>query len=161
MYKKLIFTLAIIIAGLCPALAQNTAQDSIKLARMQAGQNQLEGQKFLKENGRRPEVKTTYTGLQYEVIKIGESKKSPSAYKTVVVNYTAKFTDGQVFDRGENAEFNLQDVIAGFSEGVQYMRVGSHYILYIPPELGYGTRGYGNVPPCKTLIFDVELVGIK
>lgn len=158
---KIILSLAIFAASLSPIWAQSPAQDSIKQMRMLAGQNKLEGDLFLKENGKRPEVKTTYTGLQYEVIKTGESRKSPSAFKTVIVNYTAKFVNGEIFDQGENAQFNLQEVIQGFSEGVQYMNPGSRHILYIPYYLGYGANGHGNVPPCKTLIFDVELMRIK
>lgn len=161
MTRKIILALAIALASSAPALSQGANTDSIRQARMLAGQNQLEGQLFMKENGKRPEVRTTYSGLQFEIMKMGESKKSPSAYKNVIVNYTAKFTNGEIFDQGQNAKFHLKEVIPGFSEGLQHMTIGSRFILYIPPELGYGTRGFGNIPPSKTLVFDVELLDIK
>lgn len=158
---KFILLISIFFFSFLPSVAQTSAQDSIKKLRVLAGQNQMEGEIFLKENGKRPNVKTTYTGLQYEILKESQSKKSPSAFKNVVINYTGKFVNGEIFDQGDSAVFNLQDVIKGFSQGVQYMTIGSRYILYIPYYLAYGAKGFGNIPPCKTLIFDIELLEIK
>lgn len=123
------------------------------------------GEDFLAENAKRPEVKTTASGLQYEVIKQGKGKK-PEATSTVKVHYEGKTIDGKVFDssyeRGEPAEFPLNRVISGWTEGLQLMTVGSKYKLYIPYNLGYGERGAGaDIHPYSALIFTVELLEIK
>jgi FKBP-type peptidyl-prolyl cis-trans isomerase FklB len=136
--------------------------------REQAKQNEsikAEGENFLAENAKRPEVKTTESGLQYEVITEGNGKK-PAATDVVKVHYKGTLIDGTVFDssydRGEPAEFPLNRVIAGWTEGLQLMSVGSKYKLYIPYQLGYGERGAGqDIKPYSALIFDVELLEIK
>ncbi len=136
--------------------------------REQAKQNEsvkAEGENFLAENAKRPEVKTTESGLQYEVIAEGNGKK-PAATDVVKVHYKGTLIDGTVFDssydRGEPAEFPLNRVIAGWTEGLQLMSVGSKYKLYIPYQLGYGERGAGqDIKPYSALIFDVELLEIK
>ncbi len=123
------------------------------------------GEKFLAENAQRPEVKTTESGLQYEVISEGSGKK-PEATSTVKVHYEGTTIDGKVFDssyeRGEPAEFPLNRVISGWTEGLQLMTVGSKYKLFVPYQLGYGERGAGaDIPPYSTLIFTVELLEVK
>ena len=123
------------------------------------------GEKFLAENAKRPEVKTTESGLQYEVITEGKGNK-PAATDVVKVHYKGTLIDGTVFDssydRGEPAEFPLNGVIKGWTEGLQLMSVGSKYKLYIPYQLGYGERGAGGtIQPYSALIFDVELLEIK
>lgn len=123
------------------------------------------GEEYLAENAKRAEVKTTASGLQYEVIKEGKGKK-PAATDVVRVHYEGKTIDGKVFDssyeRGEPAEFPLNRVIAGWTEGLQLMSVGSKYMLYIPYQLGYGERGAGqDISPYSALIFTVELLEIK
>ena len=136
--------------------------------REQAKQNEsvkAEGENFLAENAKRPEVKTTESGLQYEVITEGKGQK-PAATDVVKVHYKGTLIDGTVFDssydRGEPAEFPLNRVIAGWTEGLQLMSVGSKYKLYIPYQLGYGERGAGqDIKPYSALIFDVELLEIK
>ena len=124
-----------------------------------------EGEKFLQENALREEVKTTESGLQYEVLVQGKGKK-PTAEQTVKVHYEGTLIDGTVFDssyqRGEPIEFPLNGVIKGWTEGLQLMPVGSIYKLYIPYELGYGEHAAGqSIPPYSTLIFKVELLDIK
>ena len=123
------------------------------------------GKVFLEENGKKEGVTTTASGLQYKVIKAGTGAK-PKATDTVNVHYKGTFLDGKTFDssydRGQPISFPLNGVIAGWTEGVQSMPVGSTYEFYIPSNLAYGERGAGGaIPPNSTLIFVVELLGIK
>jgi FKBP-type peptidyl-prolyl cis-trans isomerase FkpA len=119
---------------------------------------------YLAENSKKPGVNTTASGLQYEVITEGTGPK-PAAEDIVRVNYEGTLIDGTVFDssytRGEPAEFGLNRVIRGWTEGIQLMNEGSTYRFYIPSELGYGEQGAGSmIPPYATLIFKVELLSI-
>ena len=122
-------------------------------------------QEFLAENKKKAGVQTTGSGLQYEVLKEGTGKK-PSPQDTVEVHYEGKLIDGTVFDssyeRGEPIEFQLDKVIKGWTEGVTLMKEGAKYMLYIPPDLGYGQRGAGQqIGPNEALIFEVELLDVK
>jgi FKBP-type peptidyl-prolyl cis-trans isomerase len=126
--------------------------------------NVKEGEDFLAKNAQRPEVTTTASGLQYEVIREGKGKK-PAATDKVRVHYAGTLVDGTEFDssykRGQPAEFGLNQVIRGWTEGLQLMSVGSKYKLYLPGSLAYGERGAGGkIGPNATLIFDVELLEI-
>ena len=126
--------------------------------------NKAAGDAFLAENGKRPEVKTTPSGLQYEVITKGTGAQ-PTADDTVEVHYTGKLIDGTVFDssveRGVPATFGVTQVIPGWVEALQLMKVGAKWRLFIPSQLAYGPQGAGNViGPNATLIFDVELLKI-
>jgi FKBP-type peptidyl-prolyl cis-trans isomerase len=123
-----------------------------------------DGEAFLVANQEREGVKVTDSGLQYEVIKMGKGKK-PAATDRVKVHYHGTLIDGTVFDssveRGEPIVFGLNQVIPGWTEGVQLMPVGSKFKFYIPQELGYGAQSAGTIPPYSTLIFEVELLGIE
>ena len=123
-----------------------------------------EGEKFLAENALKEGIQVTESGLQYEVLKMGRGKK-PAATDRVKVHYHGTLIDGTVFDssveRGEPTLFGLNQVIAGWTEGLQLMPVGSKFRFYIPQELGYGSRNAGSIPPYSTLIFEVELLGIE
>jgi FKBP-type peptidyl-prolyl cis-trans isomerase len=130
----------------------------------QSEENRLAGESFLAENGAKPGIQTTESGLQYEVIAEGEGPR-PGSSDTVQVHYEGTLLDGTVFDssyeRGEPAEFPLDQVIPGWTEGIQLMGVGGQYRLFIPSGLAYGEQGAGNfIPPNSTLIFKVELLDI-
>ena len=126
--------------------------------------NREESAKFLEENAKRDGVKTTASGLQYQVVKMGDGEK-PNANSKVTVNYEGFLVDGTKFDssidRGEPTSFALSAVIQGWSEALQLMPVGSKFTLYIPYQLAYGERGAGDViPPYSTVIFEVELISV-
>jgi FKBP-type peptidyl-prolyl cis-trans isomerase FklB len=126
--------------------------------------NEAAGQAFLAENGKRPEVTTTASGLQYEVLAEGAGQ-SPAASDQVVVHYTGKLIDGTVFDssveRGEPATFGVTQVIPGWVEALQMMKPGAKWRVFIPSNLAYGPQGAGGViGPNATLIFDVELLSV-
>lgn len=130
-----------------------------------AEENLQKSQQFLKQNKNKAGVKTTESGLQYKVLEEG-SGASPALSDTVVVHYKGTLIDGTEFDnsrkRGQPAEFQLSGVIQGWQEGLQLMKEGAKYKLFIPPELGYGQRGAGqNIGPNEALIFDVELIEVK
>ena len=124
-----------------------------------------EGEKFLAENAKREGVKTTASGLQYEVLEATIGQK-PKATDNVRVHYEGTLIDGTVFDssykRGESIAFPLNGVIKGWTEGLQLMSVGSKYKFFIPYQLAYGEHGAGaSIPPYAALIFTVELLGIE
>ena len=126
--------------------------------------NKKAGEEFLRINKEKTGVKTTSSGLQYEVIVDGEGNK-PKATDTVTVHYEGRLIDGRVFDssiqRGQPASFGLNQVIPGWTEGVQLMSKGAKYRFFIPSELAYGSRQAGElIEPDSTLIFDVELLDI-
>lgn len=123
-----------------------------------------EGERFLAENAKRPEVTVTPSGLQYEVLNEGTGR-SPKATDTVCCHYHGTLIDGTVFDssyqRNQPADFGLNQVIAGWTEGVQLMKEGAKYRFYLPYHLAYGEHGAGNsIPPFATLVFDVELLKV-
>lgn len=128
--------------------------------------SKAEGKKFLEDNKKRPGVTVTASGLQYEVLKRGDGKESPKATDQVKVHYHGTNIDGSVFDssveRGEPISFGLNQVIAGWTEGVQLMHVGDKFKFFIPSELAYGERSPSpKIKPNSTLIFEVELFEIN
>ncbi len=134
-------------------------------ANLQFGTNLEDGEDFLAENRLRDEVTTTDSGIQYEVITMGDGPK-PGPEDEVVVHYEGTLMDGTVFDssyqRGEPAQFMLNRVIPGWTEALQLMPVGSKWKIYIPQELAYGAnpRQGGPIEPYMALIFEVELIDI-
>jgi FKBP-type peptidyl-prolyl cis-trans isomerase FklB len=152
--------------------AQQIVQDyfakqekKINAQRAEQGKAQKEaGEKYLAENAKKEGVVTTKSGLQYKVLQEGKGKQ-PTAKDTVMCHYEGFLIDGTVFDssvqRGEPATFPLQQVIAGWTEGLQLMKEGAKYRFFIPYRLGYGEGGAGaSIPPFATLIFDVELIQV-
>ncbi len=128
-----------------------------------AEENAQEGADFLGENATKDGVTVTESGLQYEVLREGDGAK-PGPDDRVRIHYKGTLIDGTQFDssydRGEPTTFGVSGVISGFSEGLQLMNVGSHYRLFIPAEIGYGSGGSGQIGPNATLIFEVELLEI-
>jgi len=140
-------------------------KDMAQKVEARAQKNKAEGEKFLAENKKKEGVKTTASGLQYKVIKEG-SGAEPKPTDTVTVNYRGTLIDGTEFDssykRGQPATFPLSGVIKGWTEGLQLMKVGAKYQLFIPPGLAYGERQMGpDIGPDSTLIFEVELLDAK
>ncbi len=169
-YNDLVSGIRTIMEGSKPAIGFDEAQRVLdafftELEQKAAGAAKEAGEHFLAENAKRAGVKTTGSGLQYEVIEATIGQK-PKATDTVRVHYEGTLPDGTVFDssykRGEPISFGLNQVIKGWTEGLQLMSVGSKYKLYIPYQLGYGERGAGaSIPPYSALVFTVELLGIE
>jgi len=143
----------------------NVRKGSQRMKLRLSEKNKLAGEVFLAENAKRSGVVSLPSGLQYEVIKEGDGAK-PGPTDKVNVHYHGTLIDGSVFDssvdRGKPISFGLNQVIKGWTEGLQLMPVGSKYKLFIPYQLGYGERAAGpKIQPYSTLIFEVELLGIE
>lgn len=130
----------------------------------QAEENQIKGKAFLEENAKKEGVNSTQSGLQFKVLKLGTGNK-PTLTSKVKVHYKGTLIDGTVFDesytRGTPAEFEIDKLIQGFKDGLVMMPAGSKFVFYIPPELGYGNRQVGKIPPNSVLIFEVELLEVE
>lgn len=158
-----------VLTGAEPAISHREAQTLLneyfdRQARKQAEGAIAEGKVFLEANAKKEGVTVTKSGLQYQVLREGTGR-SPKATDKVRCHYEGTLIDGTVFDssyrRGEPADFPLDGVIPGWTEGVQLMKEGAKYRFFIPYLLGYGERGAGSsIPPYSTLIFDVELVKV-
>ena len=153
-------------AKLPDAEAQAAVQDFFsRKAEEQAKAAKAEGENFLAENAKKEGVKTLPSGLQYKVLREGDGRK-PSATDKVECHYEGTLINGEVFDssyrRGETATFGLNQVIKGWTEGLQLMQEGAKYRFFIPYNLAYGEHGAGqSIPPYAALIFDVELIKVK
>jgi len=133
--------------------------------KQQAEKNKAEGEKFLAENKGKEGVKATASGLQYKVIRAGTGS-SPTADNTVEVHYRGTLIDGKEFDssysRNQTATFPVSGVIPGWTEGLQLMKEGGKYMLFVPSNLAYGERGAGrDIGPNATLVFEVELISVQ
>lgn len=168
---------AAVFSGEKPAMSYEEAKEEIRVyftalekkqqeaAAAASKVNEEAGKKYLEENGKRVEVKTTASGLQYEVLIEGKGPR-PTAADEVTVHYTGRLIDGTVFDssveRGEPATFGVTQVIPGWVEALQMMNEGSKWRLFIPSNLAYGPNGAGGViGPNATLIFEVELIKVN
>ncbi|WP_105168997.1 FKBP-type peptidyl-prolyl cis-trans isomerase [Pseudoalteromonas sp. T1lg23B] len=136
-----------------------------KQQKQSAQYNRRAAQTFLAQNTDKPNIKTTESGLQYEVLTEGTGDTHPTATSKVKVHYHGTLLDGSVFDssvlRDSPISFALNQVIPGWTEGVQLMKVGDKYRFFIGPELGYGDRAAGKIEPGSLLIFEVELLAIE
>ena len=169
-YTRLARGIQDVLEGRTPEMSYQEAQTAInnffaELQRKAGQKNREEGQTFLAANAQRPEVVTLPSGLQYEVVREGTGAK-PKPSDTVEVHYHGTLINGTVFDssvrRGTPATFGVTQVIPGWVEALQLMPVGSKWKLYIPSELAYGAQGAGGaIGPHTTLVFEVELLGIK
>lgn len=160
-----------VLADKTPAMTNREAQELLndyfqKKQKEEAEKAIAEGKVFLEANGKREGVTTTKSGLQYEVLTPGKGERSPKATDIVVCHYEGRLVSGKVFDssyeRNQPAEFGLNQVIPGWTEGLQLMSEGAKFRFYIPYLLGYGEQGAGpSIPPYSTLVFDVELISVK
>ena len=158
------------LSGKEPAVSDEEAQQIVnqffvEQEKVKSAAAKAEGENFLAENGKKDGVVTLPSGLQYTVLREGNGKR-PSATDTVECDYEGTLINGKVFDssyrRGEHATFPLNQVIAGWTEGLQLMQEGAKYRFFIPYNLAYGERGAGrDIPPYAALIFDVELHKVK
>ena len=127
--------------------------------------NLNKGKDFLKENKMKPGIQVTKSGLQYQVIKEGKGKTPAGPESQVEVHYKGTLTDGTEFDssykRNQPATFRLNQVIRGWTEGLQLMKEGATYKFVVPPELGYGAQGQRGIPAHSVLIFEVQLIAVK
>lgn len=164
------------ISGSPSTLSKDEIETSLKSLQQRAGatqekqqkeasdKNLADGKKFMDENGKKDGVVTLPSGLQYKIINEGKGPK-PTAVDTVTVHYRGTLIDGTEFDsshkRGQPAKFRLDQVVKGWTEGLQLLKQGSKAELVVPPSLGYGERGAGPIGPNSTLVFEVELLGIE
>ena len=159
------------LAGTEPALTNEEIQAA--LVEYQAEQTKASTQivqKFLEDHAKKKGVKQTKSGMQYLVLREGSGEK-PTTKSTVSTHYRGMLVNGNVFDESYKGDapteadrpvsFGVTQVIAGWTEALQMMKVGAKYRLFIPPELAYGERGQATIPPNSLLIFDIELVGVK
>jgi FKBP-type peptidyl-prolyl cis-trans isomerase FklB len=163
-------------SGTTPQLSQDEIRDTVtelqkrvtaarqKEMKEMADKNLADAKVFLEENKKKEGVTSLPSGLQYKVLAEG-SGKTPKATDSVTVHYRGTLTNGTEFDsshkRGQPATFQVGKVIRGWTEALQLMKEGSKWQLFIPPQLAYGDRGTGPIPPNSTLVFEVELISVK
>ena len=158
MYKYLSMIIAAVVSLFTfPACGFDDNNDSYE-------ENLKKGQEYLEKNAKREGVTVTASGLQYEVLREGTGK-SPISTDKVKCHYEGRFLDGTIFDssykRDTPAVFPLNQVIKGWTEGLQLMKEGAKYRFTIPYQLAYGPYGYNGIPPYSVLIFDVELIEVQ
>lgn len=150
---------ALLLAGVAYYFYSNNVNQKL------ADENIRKGEQFLANNKDKPLITTTASGLQYEVLTLGTGTTHPTAQSRVTVHYEGRLLDGTVFDsslsRGEPIAFSLNQVIKGWTEGLQLMVKGEKTRFYIPSQLAYGNRTMGKIPAGSVLIFDVELLAIE
>lgn len=175
---KFALGVAAVLKGLDPALSAEEIQKAFETfeaeqaaERKKLGETNLAAaKKFLEENGKKPGIKTTKSGLQYQVLKEGTGA-TPTSDNTVSTHYRGKLLSGKIFDESYKEDtptgadkpvsFGVTQVISGWTEALQLMKEGAKYRLFIKPELAYGENGPGSIGPNSLLIFDIELLGIK
>jgi FKBP-type peptidyl-prolyl cis-trans isomerase FklB len=153
-------------ASITPANADAMVSGEMnRLANEKKEANKKDGEAFLEKNKTAPGVTTTASGLQYKILKKGTGGLKPDGNDKVTVHYHGTLIDGTVFDssvdRGKTATFGLNQVIPGWTEGLQYMEVGDKFVFYIPQAIAYGSRAQGKILPFSTLIFEVELFNVE
>lgn len=169
--KLLTAGIAASLAGTEPALTNEEIQAAFREYQSeQAKISKQVVQKFMEDNAKKKGVKQTKSGMQYLVLREGTGE-NPTTKSTVSTHYRGKLINGKVFDESYKGEspteadspvsFGVTQVIAGWTEALQLMKVGAKYRLFIPPELAYGERGQATIPPNSLLIFDIELVSVK
>ncbi len=169
--KMLTAGIAAILSDTKPALTDEQVQAAFmeyQSEKAKAGKEIV--RKFLDENAKQKGVQQTKSGMQYQVLREGSGEK-PTTQSTVSTHYRGKLINGKVFDESYKGvapvetdrpvSFGVTQVISGWTEALQLMKVGAKYRLFIPPELAYGDRGQSSIPPNSLLIFDIELVSIK
>lgn len=150
--------------SLIVALKEKAREDQMRKVQEAIVKNAEESKNFLAENTKKEGIKTTESGLQYRILQEGEGI-SPQPEDMVTVNYRGTFIDGEEFDnsyaRGKPQTFQVDGVIKGWTEALQMMKQGSKWEIFVPPDLAYGTNGFGGrIPPNKVLIFEIELLSI-
>lgn len=142
----------------------NTINNIFMAKPKQKGQWQIQNETFLQELGKDPEMKKLYDGVYYKVIESGAGDKSPQQFSVVTCHYKGSLINGKVFDNSYERNcpeaFRCRDLIPGFTQALLHMKVGDHWIVYIPYDQGYGTRNSGPIPGFSTLIFEIELISI-
>ena len=145
-------------------LKKRIAAEQREKRKLAADKTLGKGKAYLAENAKKGEVKVLPSGLQYRVSKAGTGR-TPKATDTVTVHYRGTLIDGTEFDssykRNKPAKFRIDRIIAGWTEALQLMKEGAKWKLFISPDLGYGERGAGKIPPNSTLIFEVELISVN
>ena len=162
--KKILLLIAMVVGGFTLTSCSNDNDNVTSISKEQIEENKKKGEDFLAENAKKEGVITTESGLQYMVLREGDGE-SPNSKDVVKCHYEGRLIDNRIFDSSYNrnapSEFALNQVIKGWTEGLQLMKVGSQYRFFIPYYLAYGDRQVSIILPYSTLIFDVELIEVK
>lgn len=160
--KRLILGVFVLVLGACSE--QNVKQDTVTSGDVGMTEESPTGEDWLAVNAKREGVIVTDSGLQYEVLESGDGK-TPAATDIVVAHYEGRFTNGKMFDssykRGAPLEVPVNKLINGWTEALQLMQEGDKWKLYVHPDLGYGERTVGQIPPNSVLVFELTLLEVK